>query len=86
MGAVGNPESSEGFPSGLLESRSDFKGPVEDLSGQGRERDSDATSSLPQGRQPRQLPQDFDVGAKWEEGRENLGAATSQPNNPDQFS
>jgi len=86
VGAVGNPESSEGFPSGLLESRSDFKGPVEDLSGQGRQRDSEAASSLPQGRQPRQLPQDFDVGAKWEEGRENLGAATSQPNNPDQFS
>lgn len=28
VGAVGNPE---GFPSGSLESRSDFKGPVEDL-------------------------------------------------------
>jgi len=28
VGAVGNPK---GFPSGSLESRSDFKGPVEDL-------------------------------------------------------
>jgi len=28
VGAVGNPQ---GFPSGSLESRSDFKGPVEDL-------------------------------------------------------
>lgn len=53
VGAVGNPE---GFPSGLLESRSDFKGPGEDLNGQGRRRSSKVSSSLPQGRQPRQLP------------------------------
>lgn len=85
MGAVGNPESSEGFPSGLLESRSDFKGPVEDLTGQGRQRDSDATSSLPQGRQPRQLPQDFDAGAKWERGHREFERA-DEPANPDQFS
>jgi len=30
VGAVENPE---GFPSGSLESRSDFKGPVEELNG-----------------------------------------------------
>ena len=30
-GPVGAVENPEGFPSGSLESRSDFKGPVEDL-------------------------------------------------------
>ena len=30
-GPVGAVENPEGFPSGCLESRSDFKGPVEDL-------------------------------------------------------
>ena len=43
VGAVGNPE---GFPSGSLESRSDFKGPVEDL-GYGRRRSSKVSPSLP---------------------------------------
>ena len=33
-GPVGAVENPEGFPSGSLESRSDFKGPVEDLIGQ----------------------------------------------------
>ena len=44
VGAVGHPE---GFPSGSLESRSDFKGPVEELNGQGRRRSSKVSSSLP---------------------------------------
>ena len=69
MGDVGNPESSEGFQSGLLKScsvRSDFKGAVGDL-WKGWESSSKLSTSLPWRRHPRQLPQDslaFSVGGR----------------------
>jgi len=69
VGDVGNPESSEGFQSGLLKScslRSDFKGAVGDL-WKGWESSSKLSTSLPWRRHPRQLPQDslaFSVGGQ----------------------
>ncbi len=69
MGAVGNPESSEGFQSGLLESsslRSDSKGAVGGL-WNGWESSSKLSTRLPWRRHPRQLPQDslvFSTGGR----------------------
>ena len=69
VGAVGNPESPEGFQSGLLESsslRSDSKGAVGGL-WKACESSSKLSTRIPWRRHPRQLPQDslaFSIGGR----------------------
>ncbi len=69
VGTVGNPKSSEGFQSGLLESsslRSDSKGAVGGL-WKAWESSSKLSTRLPWCRHPRQFPQDslvFSIGGR----------------------